>query len=107
MNDDIRIWEIDDSSKAAKPVESTNRMETENSLEEVLVRNPDLLMPGLTLVGRQTPVDGGKLDLLGVDADGRLVTKHSRHPCPHESQKQAPPALLHRVRTASGSLQLT
>ena len=73
MKDDIRIWEIDGSSKAAKPVESTNRMETENSLEEVLVRNPDLLMPGLTLVGRQTPVDGGKLDLLGVDADGRLV----------------------------------
>ena len=73
MNDDIRIWEIDDSSKAANPVESTNRMETENLLEELLVRNPDMLMPGLTLVGRQTPIDSGTLDLLGVDADGRLV----------------------------------
>ena len=29
MNDDIRIWEIDDLSKAAESVESTNRMETE------------------------------------------------------------------------------
>ena len=74
MSDDIRIWEIDDSSKAAIPVETTNRMETENLLEEVLVRNPDMLMPGLTLVGRQTPTDGGRaLDLLGVDEDGRLV----------------------------------
>ncbi len=73
MKYDIRIWEIDDPSKAAEPVESTNRMETELLLEEVLVRNPDLLMPGLTLVGRQTPVDGGFLDLLGVDEDGRLV----------------------------------
>ncbi len=73
MNDDIRIWEIDDSSKAAKPVESTNRTETEQLLEGVLVRNPDMLMLGLTLVGRQTPTDGGILDLLGVDADGRLI----------------------------------
>ena len=73
MNDDIRIWEIDDSSKAAKPVESTHRTETEQLLEGVLVRNPDMLMPGLTLVGRQTPTDGGILDLLGVDADGSLI----------------------------------
>ena len=73
MSDDIRIWEIDDSSKAATPVETTNRMESEHWLEEVLVTNPDMLMPGLTLVGRQTPTDSGLLDLLGVDADGRLV----------------------------------
>ena len=73
MTNDIRIWEMDDSSKAASPLESTNRMETEQSLEEVLVRNPDVLMPHLTLVGRQTQTDSGVLDLLGVDADGRLV----------------------------------
>ena len=30
-------------------------------------------MPGLTLVGRQTPTEGGPLDLLGVDSDGRLA----------------------------------
>ena len=59
MNDDIRIWEIDGSSKSATSVESTNRMETEDSLEELLVRNPDMLMPGLTLVGRQTPTGSG------------------------------------------------
>ena len=30
-------------------------------------------MKGMTLVGRQTPTEGGPLDLLGVDGDGRLV----------------------------------
>ncbi len=73
MNDDLRMWEVDTSSNAANPMESTNRMETEQSLEEVLVRNTEMLMPGLTLVGRQTPTDTGNLDLLGVDGEGRLV----------------------------------
>ena len=35
--------------------------------------SPDLLMDGLTLIGRQVSTDGGPLDLLGIDADGRLV----------------------------------
>ena len=30
-------------------------------------------MNGLTLIGRQVSTDGGTLDLLGIDADGRLV----------------------------------
>ena len=63
MHDDIRIWEIEDASKATKPLESTQQVETEQSLEGVLVRNPNMLMPGLTLVGRQTPTDSGILDL--------------------------------------------
>ncbi len=40
---------------------------------DTLVANPDLLMPGLKLVGRQTPTAGGPLDLLGVDRYGRLT----------------------------------
>ena len=47
-------------------------MQAESLLEETLVANPDLLLPGLKLVGRQTPTAGGPLDLLGVDEDGRL-----------------------------------
>ena len=73
MTDEIKIWEVDDSSKAAEPVQPTDQMETERSLEDVLVKNPHMMMPGLTLVGRQTPTDSGSLDLLGVDEDGRLV----------------------------------
>ncbi len=47
-------------------------MESEELLENVLAKNPGLLLGGLTLVGRQTPTEGGPLDLLGVDEDGRL-----------------------------------
>ena len=73
MNDEIKIWEIDDSKEGGRPVESIVQTDTENALEEALVKSPDMLMQGLTLVGRQTPTDSGNLDLLGVDDDGRLV----------------------------------
>ena len=69
--DEVKIWAIDDSS-AAVPLESKSQVDTESLLEETLVRNPDLLIPGLKLVGRQTPMEGGALDLLGVDK-GKLV----------------------------------
>ena len=70
--DEVKIWAIGDSH-AAEPLESKSQVETEALLEETLVRNPDLLIRGLKLVGRQTPTEGGPLDLLGVDPDGRLV----------------------------------
>ena len=69
--DEIKIWTIEGSQ--VSPVQQTNRMDSERHLEEILVENPKLLMPGLTLVGRQTQTEGGPLDLLGVDSDGRLV----------------------------------
>ena len=37
-------------------------MESERLLEDTLVNNPDMLTPGLTLVGRQTRTEGGPLD---------------------------------------------
>jgi hypothetical protein len=73
MTNQIEIWEVDGSLSDAKLLDSTNQVETEDSLEEMLVGNPDMLSPGLTLVGRQTPVDNGNLDLLGVDEHGRLI----------------------------------
>jgi DNA-binding HxlR family transcriptional regulator len=54
-------------------VEPMKQVETEQQLEEIIVENPHFLMPGLKLVGRQTPTPGGPLDLLGVDEDGNLV----------------------------------
>ena len=69
MNE-MKIWTLDGSK--ATPLDAIGQMETEWNLEDTLVNNPDLLLDGLTLVGRQTPTDGGPLDLLGVDADGRL-----------------------------------
>ena len=70
--EEVKIWAIGDSY-AAEPLESKSQVENEALLEETLVRNPDLLIPGLKLVGRQMPAGGGPLDLLGVDPDGRLA----------------------------------
>ncbi len=69
--EDIQIWSIDGSQ--VSQLDSSSRMESELLLEETLVSNPGLLLEGMTLVGRQTPTQGGPLDLLGVDADGKLV----------------------------------
>ena len=70
--DEIKLWVVD-GAKAAVEVPEAAQTDSERLLEDTLGANPDLLMPGLTLVGRQTPTEGGPLDLLGVDADGRLV----------------------------------
>ena len=69
--DELRIWALEDASSVVE-LESQRAMEAESLLEDTLVANPDLLMPGLKLVGRQTPTAGGPLDLLGVDRYGRL-----------------------------------
>ena len=73
MKTDIGIWKIDGKSRAGTKLELADRVETEEMLEDVVVANPNLLMRGLTLVGRQVPVGNGCVDLLGVDEDGRLV----------------------------------
>ena len=70
--DEVKIWAVDDASNVVS-LASKGQTDTEALLEETLVANPDLLIPGLRLVGRQTPTEGGPLDLLGVDEDGRLV----------------------------------
>ena len=69
--EDIKLWQLEGSR--ATPLASNNRLESEHLFEETLVGNPSLLIEGLTLVGRQTPTDGGPLDLLGVDGDGKLT----------------------------------
>ena len=70
--DEVKIWSVDGDSNV-EPLASKGQTDTEQLLEETLVQNPDLLLPRLRLVGRQTPTEGGPLDLLGVDEDGRLV----------------------------------
>lgn len=72
MTEELKMWTVGNGGEAA-PVKQVRHIETENLLEKTLVKNPDMLIPGLKLVGRQTPTDGGWLDLLGVDRDGRLV----------------------------------
>lgn len=68
----LGIWTLktDDTVEDVKPV---SRVDLEERLEATLVRRPDMLEPGIHLVGRQTPTGGGLLDLLGVDKNGHLV----------------------------------
>ena len=73
---EIHIWEISGANLndlQVLPIEIVDQTETENILEEILVKKPELLLPDLRLIGRQTDTPGGPLDLLGVDGDGRLV----------------------------------
>ena len=73
MSTDIGIWKIDRESSVATKLDAADRMETEKMLEDVVVANPNMLMSGLKLVGRQVPAGTGQLDLLGIDEEGRLV----------------------------------
>jgi hypothetical protein len=45
----------------------------ERSLEDWIEADPDLVLDGLLIVGRQVTVAGGRLDLLGIDPAGRWV----------------------------------
>ena len=72
----IKIWSVpedDEAEQQVQPIKEVHSTEAEKRLENLLVQEPDMLMPGLELVGRQTPTAGGPLDLLGVDDEGRLV----------------------------------
>jgi hypothetical protein len=74
--EEIKLWRIVNEGcgkPVAVPVPVIAATSTEQLLEETLTKSPELLIPGLHLVGRQTETDGGPLDLLGVDDDGRLV----------------------------------
>ena len=73
MSTDIGIWKIDRESSVATKLDPADRMETEKMLEDVVVANPNMLMGGLKLVGRQVSAGTGQLDLLGIDEEGRLV----------------------------------
>ena len=72
MKKALRLWTVCEAGEV-ETLSTVREMTTELALEDLLVRNPEMLEPGLQLVGRQTPTETGWLDLLGVDRDGRLV----------------------------------
>ena len=111
--EEVKIWAVNDTYDVA-PLESKGQVDTESLLEETFVKNPHLLLPGLRLVGRQTPTEGGPLDLLGVDEDGRLVVSElKRGTLSREAVAQIidyasdleamnPPALAEHISDRSG-----
>ncbi len=70
--DEISLWRLNGANDIV-PLTAVGELNTELQLEETLVAHPELLAPGIELIGRQLPSAGGWLDLLGVDRDGRLV----------------------------------
>lgn len=72
----IQVWSVESDPEGrlrAKGLDEVASTETEQRLEELLVASPELLLDGLSLIGRQLPSEAGILDLLGIDRDGRLV----------------------------------
>lgn len=68
--DEIEIWSIEDAQVV--PIKPT-QIDLESNLEDWLAAHPSMLQPNLKLIGRQTPVGDGYLDILGIDGEGRLA----------------------------------
>jgi hypothetical protein len=66
----IGIWHISDDGPSKLKGCS---IDIERSLEDWIENDPSLLQSGLTIVGRQFPVDAGRVDLLALDPQGRWV----------------------------------
>jgi Endonuclease NucS len=74
--EEVRLWRVKADTPGAPRVERVDGVDAvlaEKLLEEVLADSPEVLMEGLTIVGRQNETGGGPLDLLGIDDDGKLV----------------------------------
>jgi hypothetical protein len=52
---------------------NAGRVSLEKDLEDWIASDPALVEPGLRVIGQQLQVDGGKLDLLCVDTQGRAT----------------------------------
>jgi hypothetical protein len=114
--EEIRLWKIDGSEQEYQitPVPNAAQTKTEEMLEGILVKLPDLLFEELTLVGRQVETPGGPLDLLGVDEEGQLVVfELKRGTLTRDAVAQvidyasylaelSPPALSECITSASG-----
>ena len=72
--DEIKIWRCDSMGNSVEKLQPASQMDSEESLENLLEQNPEMLVPGLTLIGRQMTIDGiYDLDLLGLNRQDKLV----------------------------------
>jgi hypothetical protein len=73
--EEIKLWKVNgpEGSPSVVDLSAVAQTQTEEMLERILVKSPSLLANGIKLVGRQSETQGGPLDLLGVDEDGRMV----------------------------------
>ena len=67
---ELNVWRIDGTPR---PV-GVAPMDLQHRLEDLLAADVSVASPDWMLIGRQVPTDhGGFIDLLALDADGRLV----------------------------------
>jgi hypothetical protein len=73
MSVEVGLWRVDGPPGNVRRVAFTS-MPNEAKLEEILAADLSILDPKLLLIGRQVLTDFGKyIDLLALDADGRLI----------------------------------
>ena len=66
----IKLWELNNGS--ISPL-STTKVDLEKELELWIEQDPGMVQSGLKIVGKQLELEGGRLDILGVDPQGRWV----------------------------------
>jgi hypothetical protein len=66
----IKVWQIDSGNLRALP---KTTVDLEKEMEQWIEANPSLIQNGLKIVGRQLDLEGGRLDLLAFDPQGRWV----------------------------------
>lgn len=66
----LAAWRIGDQRPERV---SHSTIPLERDLEDWIEADPDLVLEGLVIVGRQVAVTGGRIDLLGIDPAGRWV----------------------------------
>jgi hypothetical protein len=70
----IKVWEINNGKIVPCNNVTFSDSHEEDELEEWIAQNPELLGEKLLIIARQLIVpDVGRLDLLGIDANGQLV----------------------------------
>lgn len=66
----VAVWEVTEQGPGKLTGSS---VDLEAELEDWIESDPGLLQQGLEIMGRQMSVEGGKLDLLALDPEGRWV----------------------------------
>jgi hypothetical protein len=69
----IKVWEINNGKIASAKEPAFADSHREDELEEWIVKSPDILGEKLLLIAKQLDIPNGRLDLLAIDANGRLV----------------------------------
>lgn len=82
------LWRIDGEGYSRL---SSQRLDDESRLEELLIEDPNMLGRDLLIIGQQVQTDSGKrLDLLGIDPEGNLhIIELKRNRTPRDVVAQA------------------